>query len=165
MQRTINRTEPSPAAGKPHASAITVSARPAGGAWTVTMQVDGAPSEEVVYSKDAHGLSKHDWHEIDFHLDEPTGQLSFHPDKHQAIWVARGTPEMAPPCPDRPLRDHGVRALSVSPRLLRVRNDNAERCLLSFRLNFIAAGGGDEAIVAFLDPIMNNQNGGGSANQ
>jgi hypothetical protein len=160
VQKTTSRTEHREAAGKAHRSEITVHARRGGKGWTITMQVDGKPADEVRYSKDAHGLSKHDWHEIDFHLDEPAGQLAFHPDKHQAIWVARGTPSKAPPCPDRPMRDHGVVPVSVSGRMLRVKNVNAERCLLSFRLNFIAAGSEDDEIVAFLDPIMNNQNGG-----
>lgn len=160
MQKTMEQQPRQAAAGRGHPSEITVRARRHGGEWTVTMQVAGKATDRVHYSKDDLGLRKHDWHEIDFLLDEPSGTLAFHPDKHQAIWVARGSRTEAPPCPAAPSRDAGVVPLSVTDNRLRVRNDNAEPCLLSFRLNFVAAGTGDEAIVAFLDPIMSNGNGG-----
>lgn len=147
-------------AGRAHASELTVKARHDGSSWSFALHHDGEPTDEVTYSKDAHGLRAHDWHEVDFILDEPTGQLAFHPDKSTAIWVARGTAAAAPPCPMTPSHDHGVVPISSAAKLLRVRNDNAEPCLLSFRLNFVEAGSGSDDIVAFLDPIMNNQNGG-----
>lgn len=164
MQKTMNQRDEHVATGRGHPSEITVRARSSSGTWTFAMQVEGEQVDRVDYSKDRLGLRKHDWHEIDFHLDEPSGELAFHPDKHEAIWVKRGSESEAPPCPTKPSRDHGVVPMSVTARLLRVRNDNAERCLLSFRLNFVAAGTNNEEIVAFLDPIMGNQNGG-SANR
>ena len=160
MQNMTSELRHGGTAGRAHPSEISVHARPDGAGWTIAMHVEGRPSERIDYSKDALGLRKHDWHEIDFRLDEPTGKLAFHPDKHEAIWVARGTESEAPACPSAPSRDHGVVPISVADQLLRVRNDNAEPCLLSFRLNFIAAGSGNDEIVAFLDPIMGNQNGG-----
>lgn len=160
MQNRMRELDHGETGGRAHSSEITVHARRSGDSWTVAMHVEGAPSDRVDYSKDALGLRKHDWHEIDFRLDEPTGALAFHPDKHEAIWVTRGTASEAPPCPSQPSRDHGVVPISSAPSLLRVRNDNAEPCLLSFRLNFVAAGRESDEIVAFLDPIMGNQNGG-----
>lgn len=160
MQKTASRMTDDPSAGRAHASELTVKARREGSEWTFELLHEGAPTDEVTYSKDALGLRAHDWHEVDFLLDDPTGQLAFHPDKFTAIWVARGTPTQAPACPMAPSRDHGVVPISSTRKVLRVRNDNAEPCLLSFRLNFIAAGSGSDEIVAFLDPIMNNQNGG-----
>ncbi|WP_114227582.1 MULTISPECIES: hypothetical protein [Sphingomonas] len=165
MPDTAHRPPSPKTEGRAHASELTVKARRNGADWSFELQADGKATAEVTYSKDALGLHKRDWHEADFMLDDPSGALAFHPDKFTAIWVARGTAAAAPPYPMAPSRDHGVVPLSSRPKRLRVRNDNAEPCLLSFRLNFVAAEGPGDTIVAFLDPIMNNQNGGsGSRN-
>lgn len=146
--------------GRAHPSRVSVKAVQDGDNWTFVMHEEGKPADRLDYSKDAAGMRKHDWHEVDFMLDDPSGRLAFHPDKWEAIWVARGTEHEAPPCPDARSRDHEVYPVWVKERQLRVCNRNSERCLLSFRLNFVAANDRKGEIVAFLDPIMGNGNGG-----
>jgi hypothetical protein len=147
--------------GKPYPMRVTVQARRNGDNWTFVMRDQGHDADRLDFSKDAAGMRKPDWHEIDFMLNDPSGTLSFHPDKGEAIWVARGSEQDAPPCPDRRHpRDKAVYPLWVKDRQLRVCNRNDERCLLSFRLNFVAAGSHDATIIASHDPIMGNANGG-----
>lgn len=159
MQQGVREQQPKPVpVGQAHGSRVTVRAERQGGGWQFTMRQDGAEIERLDFSKDALKMKKRDWHEIDFMLDDPSGTLAFHPDKWEAIWVARGTETQAPACPDRRCRDEGVYPQWVKDRQLRLRNHNAERCLLSFRLNFVQAG--EQEIVAWLDPVIRNGNGG-----
>ena len=160
MQQTAS-TQPKPAApGRPYPSRVSVQAVREGDGWTFIMHEQGQPADRLDFSKDAAGMRKHDWHEVDFMLDDPSGRLVFHPNKWDAIWVARGTEHDAPACPDAKCRDHDVYPLWVKDRQLRVCNRNNDRCLLSFRLNFVAASDPKGDIVASLDPIMGNGNGG-----
>ncbi|HVF83901.1 MAG TPA: hypothetical protein VM913_07000 [Sphingomicrobium sp.] len=128
------------------------------------MAQDGRPTEALHFSKDEKKMKKVDWHDVVFVLKDPSGTLAFHPDKDQALWVARGDEHNAPPCPAKQSSDpcKGFRVKSnPRPNELLVHNDNAKECLLSYRLNFVAAGSGSNTIVAYHDPVVGNKNGGG----
>jgi hypothetical protein len=149
-----------PAPGKPYPTRIEVVAIPDGDNWRFGMRQDGQPVERLDFSKDAAGMRKSDWHEIDFILQDDTGRLAFPRNKWDAIWVARGSVSDAPDCPKEASRDHDVYPINAKDGVLRVINRNASPCLLSFALNFVAKGQPDGPIIASLDPIMGNGNGG-----
>ena len=50
----------------------------------------GRRHEEFVFHKDGHGMRKHDYHLIEFVLDDQTGEgLKFPNVPHDAMWVSR----------------------------------------------------------------------------
>ena len=49
---------------------------------------------EFVFSKERHGMSKHDYHLLEFVLDDQTGDgLRFPKVPHDAMWVVEGHEE------------------------------------------------------------------------
>lgn len=147
--------------GKPDPSLVQVFAYQEEEEWQFHMHQDGKPVKKLRFSKDDKKLNKSDWHDVTFVLDEPTNSLQFHPDPQQAIWVARGTKNDEPDCPDEPSYDHGFYAKGKpEPKRLLVCNNNDEEGYLSYRLNFVTAGSSDNKIVAFHDPVVGNKNGG-----
>ncbi|MCW3797646.1 hypothetical protein OMW55_07500 [Sphingomonas sp. BN140010] len=160
MQQSASVQARSGAPGKAHPARVAVVATPDGDGWRFAMRQDSQAVDRLDFSKDAAGMRKADWHEIDFMLEDPSGRLAFPRDKWDAIWVARGTETEAPDCPRAASRDHDVYPLWVKDKVLRVCNRNSDRCLLSFALNFVPTGSPDGPIVATLDPIMGNGNGG-----
>jgi len=142
---------------------ITVVASKRGLGWDLAMEEDENPVSELVFEKKdkMHGS---DWHLLTFELHDPRGELMFHPLAADAIWIARGTDKAAPPCPSvrcsdpsNELRDPQITAEGNG---LTIRNDNPRKCKFSFRLNFVRRRDEQLRIVASLDPIISNKNGG-----
>jgi len=126
---------------------------------------DGSEAH-FAFHKDHHGMKKHDYHLIEFVLDDDTGEgLRFPSAPHEAMWVAKVENADHPVCPDgETASDYSV----IDPicvcdggKRLIVRNDNPREEHFSFTLNFIKgderAGSGQGVC---WDPIIKNGNGG-----
>jgi hypothetical protein len=118
------------------------------------------------FHKDRHGMKKHDYHLIEFVLDDETGEgLKFASAPHDAMWVAKVDDPGRPICPDgTAASDYEVidpMCVCDGGRRLVVRNDNPREEHYSFTLNFTKAGaqGSPEERVSW-DPIIKNGNGG-----
>jgi hypothetical protein len=123
--------------------------------------------DELVFSKDRHGMHSHDHHLVEFVLDDRTGDgLMFPSSPHDAMWVARGHEERGRrTCPDQHTEsDYSVmEPVSVSPdrKRLFVRNDNHGKEHWVFTMNFTKRGEDtDKSRFVSWDPGANNQNGG-----
>jgi hypothetical protein len=123
--------------------------------------------DELVFSKDRHGMHSHDHHLLEFIVDDRTGdELRFPPVPHDAMWVAAGHEEPGRrQCPDlHTSSDYSVmEPISVSPdrRRLFVRNDNHQKQHWVFTMNFAKPGQeNDKSRFVSWDPGGNNQNGG-----
>lgn len=148
--------------GKGHASVVNVTAREISpGQWDFSMTQDGVAREDLEFRKE--GKKKVDWHDVSFRLIDPSGKLAFHPDRDDALWVARGDEHGPPPCPTSrsadPEKEFRVKS-DPKPNELLVHNGNNRECYLNYRLNFVAAGSGSKTIVASHDPVVGNKNGG-----
>lgn len=123
--------------------------------------------EELVFHKEHHGMRSHDYHLVEFVLDDRTGDgLKFPPVPHDAMWVAEGDEKAKRQCPDANTQndysvmepicvcDHGQRLI--------VRNDNPRREDWAFTLNFAKRGedASDRARFVSWDPGGKNMNGG-----
>ena len=117
------------------------------------------------FHKDHHGMKKHDYHLIEFILDDETGEgLKFPSAPHDAMWIAKVDDPAHPHCPDGTApSDYGV----IDPicvcdggKRLIVRNDNPREEHYAFTLNFTTAGNGQRVS---WDPIIKNSNGGSIA--
>src|SRR5690348_15633184 len=54
------------------------------------------------YHKDRHGMSKHDYHLVEFVIDDRTGDgLTFPKIPHDAMWVAKVDDPSVHICPDK----------------------------------------------------------------
>lgn len=126
-----------------------------------------APRQEFVFQKDRHGMAKHDYHLVEFALDDRTGDgLRFPKLPHDAMWVTEGDEPERRKCPDV----HTASNYSVMEPIcvcddgarLIVRNDNPRKEDWSFTLNFVKGGGedGDAATYVSWDPGGTNLNGG-----
>jgi hypothetical protein len=123
--------------------------------------------EEFVFHKDQHGMRKHDYHLIEFVLDDRTGDgLKFPQVPHDAMWVTVGADRASRKCPDM----HTVSDYSVMEPIcvcdgegrLIVRNDNPRKEDWSFTLNFVKRGEDESDAARYVswDPGGANQNGG-----
>jgi hypothetical protein len=119
------------------------------------------------FHKDRHDMRKHDYHLIEFVLDDQTGdKLMFPKVPHDAMWVTEGATRDQRRCPDM----HSVSDYSAmepvcvcdDQRRLIVRNDNARREDWAFTLNFVKAGEdeSDRSRYVNWDPGGANHNGG-----
>lgn len=125
-------------------------------------QPDGA----LHFRKDRHGMTKHDYHLVEFVLDDRTGdELRFPSTPHDAMWVI-GADEGASACPDESsVSDYEV----IEPicvcddghRLI-VRNHNPKVERWAFSLNFVQGQNDESNSGQYVrwDPIIHNQNGG-----
>lgn len=156
-------------AGKIHRVELTIT-RDGGGGYRFDPQSDlwDEHRQEFVFRKDAHAMHAHDYHLLEFALDDRTGEgLTFPPNPHNAIWVAEGHEEPGSRnCPDRHTQCNydAMDPMGVSPegdRLL-VRNDNARKEHWVFTINVAKAGEDPANAERFIswDPGANNQNGG-----
>jgi hypothetical protein len=118
------------------------------------------------FHKDRHGMRKHDYHLIEFVLDDESGVgLHFPSAPHDAMWVTKVDDPEHPVCPDSSTpSDYDVidpMCVCDGGRRLIVRNDNPSEEHWSFTLNFEKSG---ESPVAqdrvSWDPIIKNGNGG-----
>jgi hypothetical protein len=126
-----------------------------------------AARDELVFSKDQHGMHSHDHHLIEFVLDDQTGDgLKFPSTPHDGMWIAEGHDEPGKrTCPhSRTQSDYSVmEPISVSPdrKRLFVRNDNHKKEHWVFTMNFVKNGDdNDKSKLISWDPAANNQNGG-----
>lgn len=144
---------------------------------TVTKDKSGAvhfaPDSELwsnskfVFRKDRHGMRKHDYHFIEFTLDDHTGDGLRFPDvPHDAMWVTRVNDPANPTCPDKnTASDNDVLepiCVCDDGRRLIVRNDNPREEQWSFTMNFVKAGerSDDSDRYVSWDPIADNHDGG-----
>jgi hypothetical protein len=117
--------------------------------------------------KDKHGMKKHDFHLVEFMLDDQTGdRLTFPSVPHDAMWVARVDDPAQPKCPDKEtVSDYEVMepicVCDDGERLI-VRNHNPRSEQWAFTLNFVKDGANEADADKYVswDPIMQNQNGG-----
>lgn len=124
--------------------------------------------DEFVFHKDRHGMRGHDYHLLEFVLDDQSGdQLRFPKVPHDAMWVSKGHEEPGERvCPDmNTVSDYEVmEPISVSPdrQRLIVRNDNPRKDHWVFTMNFVKQGQDESDHSRFVswDPGGNNQNGG-----
>lgn len=124
------------------------------------------PSGALHFHKDRHGMSKEDYHLVEFVLDDRTGErLHFPSTPHDAMWVIRAE-HGEDTCPDKnSVSDYEV----IEPicvcdegnRLI-VRNHNPKVERWAFSLNFVKAGADESDADQYVrwDPIIQNQNGG-----
>lgn len=121
-------------------------------------------SGKLVFNKDKHGMHKHDFHLVEFVLDDRTGErLHFPSLPHDAMWVERIRDEANPHCPhDGSKSDYDViEPLCVcdeGQRLI-VRNQNPDVEQWAFTLNFVTPGSDKQVS---WDPIIQNNNHGQS---
>lgn len=126
-----------------------------------------APEEEFVFSKDRHGMKAHDYHLIEFVLDDQSGDgLKFPGVPHDAMWVCEGAKRSSRKCPDMNTdSDFSVMepicVCDAGKRLL-VRNDNPRKEDWAFTLNFVKRGenASDPSRYVNWDPGGANQDGG-----
>lgn len=123
--------------------------------------------EEFVFHKDRHGMSKQDYHLIEFVLDDRSGDgLRFPDTPHDAMWVTEGAERAHRKCPDMHTSSNyevmePICVCDDQKRLL-VRNDNPRVENWSFTLNFVKRGedASDASRFVSWDPGGTNRNGG-----
>lgn len=144
----------------------------AGGDYSFRPQSDlwDEQRDEFLFQKDRHGMRKHDYHLLEFTLDDRTGEgLKFPNNPHDAMWVAAGDEPGKRVCPDmNTVSDYRVmEPICVSPdrKRLIVRNDNPTQEHWVFTLNFVKPGEDEIDREHYInwDPGGNNQNGGSHA--
>jgi len=119
------------------------------------------------FHKDDHGMSKQDFHLVEYVLDDRTGEgLKFPSVPHDAMWVAAIEDPDRPVCPGKDTKsDYSVlEPISVcdqGQRLI-VRNENPRREQWAFTLNFVKGGADERDVDDYVswDPITDNHNGG-----
>ena len=123
--------------------------------------------EEFVFHKDKHGMNKHDYHLIEFVLDDQSGDgLKFPAAPHDAMWVTTGAERAHRKCPDMhtPSNYEVMEPICVcdDQKRLLVRNDNPRVENWSFTLNFVKRGedASDASRFVSWDPGGTNGNGG-----
>jgi len=124
------------------------------------------PNGALRFHKDHHGMRKHDYHLVEFVLDDRTGDgLKFPAVPHDAMWVSKAD-EGRSSCPNKDtISDYEVLepicVCDAGERLI-VRNDNPRKEDWAFTLNFVKRGESEEDTERYVswDPITQNQNGG-----
>lgn len=123
--------------------------------------------EEFHFHKDKHGMKSHDYHLVEFVLDDQTGDgLRFPKAPHDAMWVAEGADRANRICPDmNTVCDYSVMepiCVTDDRERLIVRNDNPRREDWAFTLNFVKKGEdeSDRSRYVNWDPGGTNHNGG-----
>lgn len=122
---------------------------------------------EFVFHKDRHGMTKQDFHLLEFVIDDATGEgLTFPAVPHDAMWVMSAPDRSNAVCPDKnSISDYSVMepiCVCDGGRRLIVRNDNPRKEDWSFTLNFVRPGTDQSDASGYVswDPIGSNQNGG-----
>jgi hypothetical protein len=127
---------------------------------------DGA-DDEFHFHKDRHGMKSHDYHLVEFVLDDRTGDdLKFPPVPHDAMWVAEAGNPSDRKCPDMDtVSDYSVMepiCVTGDRKRLIVRNENPREEQWAFTLNFVKRGEDDADRGHYVnwDPVGSNHNGG-----
>jgi hypothetical protein len=123
--------------------------------------------EEFVFHKDKHGMKAHDYHLLEFVLDDRTDDgLRFPKTPHDAMWVDEGGPRAARKCPDmHTVSNYEVMepiCVSDDGKRLIFRNDNPRKEDWAFTVNFVKHGKDDSDRAGYVnwDPGGANHNGG-----
>jgi hypothetical protein len=123
--------------------------------------------QEFAFHKDRHGMSKQDYHLIEFVLDDRTGDgLRFPNVPHDAMWVMQGADRANRQCPDMhtPSNYDVMEPICVcdEQKRLIVRNDNPRKEDWAFTLNFVKPGEdqSDRSRYVNWDPGGANHDGG-----
>lgn len=144
---------------------------------TVTVASDGQggltfrPQSDVwneghghfAFSKADHDMQPHDYHLVEFALDDRTGDaLAFPAVPHDAMWVAKVEDPERPTCPDASTQSNydviePICVRNEGQRLI-VRNNNPRQEDWSFTLNVKKADGNNVS----WDPIIKNGGNGGA---
>src|SRR5438270_13044808 len=103
------------------------------------------PAGALRFHKDHHGMKTHDYHLVEFVLDDRTGQgLKFPATPHDAMWVAAADKAGETRCPDGSTESNYevIEPICVcdAGRRLIVRNDNPRQEQWAFTLNFVKPG-------------------------
>lgn len=127
---------------------------------------DGA-ADEFHFHKDRHGMKSHDYHLVEFVLDDRTGDdLRFPAVPHDAMWVSEAGDASNRKCPDaNTVSDYSVMepiCVTGDRKRLIVRNDNPREEEWAFTLNFVKRGEDDADRGSYVnwDPVGSNHNGG-----
>ncbi|HEY8435197.1 MAG TPA: hypothetical protein VIK68_11405 [Sphingomicrobium sp.] len=153
---------------KGHMHQVTVTARKDGDGFSFSpdSQVWSGASGHFAFNKDDHHMRKHDYHLVEFDIDDQTGEgLKFPRSPEDAMWVAKVHDPQHPTCPDGSSpSDYSVidpMCVCDDGERLIVRNENPREEDWSFTLNFekTSAGGGERVS---WDPIIKNGGGGGA---
>ncbi len=152
--------------GKMHQVSIVATKRGDATSFSAGSELWDEPNGALRFHKDHHGMRKHDYHLVEFILDDQTGEgLKFPSVPHDAMWVSKAD-EGQRSCPNKDtisdyevlepicVCDHGERLI--------VRNDNPRKEDWAFTLNFVKRDDSDEDTARYVswDPITQNQNGG-----
>jgi hypothetical protein len=123
--------------------------------------------EDFSFHKSRHGMKAHDYHLVEFVLDDRTGDgLKFANVPHDAMWVAEGADRKNRQCPDmHTVSNYEIMepiCVSDDQNRLIVRNDNLRHEKWAFTLNFVKRGedGSDASRYVSWDPGGTNHNGG-----
>lgn len=123
--------------------------------------------EEFNFHKDHHGMRAHDYHLIEFVIDDQTGDgLRFPAVPHDAMWVAAGAKRAHRQCPDmNTANDYSVMepiCVCDDQKRLVVRNENPRKEDWAFTLNFVKRGENDSEKSRYInwDPGGANHDGG-----
>ncbi len=123
--------------------------------------------DEFHFHKDRHGMKSHDYHLVEFVLDDRTGDdLKFPSVPHDAMWVAEAGDRSNRKCPDlNTVSDYSVMepiCVTGDGKRLIVRNDNPREEEWAFTLNFVKQGQDEADRERFVnwDPVGSNHNGG-----
>ena len=124
----------------------------------------GDELETLIFSKDAQpGMKKDDHHEVRFKLVQESGMtLEFAQSPSDALWVAWGTRDTYPPCPEaKPSQPDTIfYATKSNGNTLVAINTNPSECLFSFSLNFVDPDSSTPTKLIPYDPGGGNQDGG-----
>ncbi|HEY6048062.1 MAG TPA: hypothetical protein VIV07_03345 [Sphingomicrobium sp.] len=155
------------ARGKLHEIAVTASKSGGGTSFAAGSDLWDDPNGALRFHKDHHGMRKHDYHLVEFVLDDQTGDgLRFPSVPHDAMWVSKVGPGRETPCPNKDTEsDYSVLepiCVSDDGRRLIVRNDNPQKEQWAFTMNFVKRGedAADPDKFVSWDPIIDNHNGG-----
>jgi hypothetical protein len=135
--------------------------------FTPESELSDGSTDVFRFHKDRHGMRSHDYHLVEFVLDDHTGDgLKFPPVPHDAMWVAREADDGTHVCPDKnTVSDYSVMepicVCDDGERLI-VRNDNPRKEDWAFTVNFVKRGEDptDRSRYVNWDPVGSNQNGG-----
>lgn len=131
------------------------------------MWVNGKKVNELVFNKDkVQGMKKVDFFVITFTLDDQTtaNDLEVPPNPMDAIWICTPRQIDPPVCPNMPVYDQQIYALSTNPsgKSFVVRNEDRTIEPFMFAVRFLHSGQ-DPSLAssyALYDPGGQNMNGG-----
>lgn len=154
--------------GKMHAVTVTASKDGAGDVqFRAGSELWDHSEGHLAFHKERHAMRKHDFHLVEFVLNDETGEdLRFPHSPHDAMWVAKAGDPANSTCPG-PDTAHDysiIEPLGVSDdgQRLIVRNDNPAEEHWAFTLNLVPGGKQQATAADYVswDPIIKNGNGG-----